>query len=456
MKFTRIVATAVTLGALAVSSATAQIKADVQPAEFPPSSFNGKQYVDSKGCVFIRAGIDGNVSWIPRVSRNRKGVCGFKPTLAGQVAEAAPAPAPAEAPVRITNPAPLPAPVQKAPAPRAAVQVAAAPRPAPAPKPRPVVVRQTAAQPAPRPAPVPRVAPTPAPVAQVARVNTGQVACPGASALSQQYLTSNGKHAVRCGPQTQAIVGANGRAVAVGQARYAAAAPAPETVDPNARIVPKHVYIQRQNTTNVTVPRGYKKVWKDDRLNPRRAEQTLAGHQQMQLIWTSTVPRRLINQATGRDLTAKVALIYPYTDLATQQRELGEVKIVQRDGQTIKQLRRNANGKRKPVYSSRSAPKKQVAAPARVQPKAAAAPARTAVASGSRYVQVGMFGDPANATRTAQNIQRLGLPARIGNYTRGGKNYRIVVAGPFGNEGALRSALGKVRGAGFSDAYARN
>ena len=65
---------------------------DKGPAEIPPSSFTANQYVDSKGCVYIRAGVDGNVNWVPRVSRSRKVVCGQTPSLGGsRTATAAPA-----------------------------------------------------------------------------------------------------------------------------------------------------------------------------------------------------------------------------------------------------------------------------------------------------------------------------------------------------------------------------
>ena len=52
------------------------------PAEFPPSSFSGNQFVDSNGCAFIRAGIGGNVNWVPRVNRRRVQLCNFQPTFA--------------------------------------------------------------------------------------------------------------------------------------------------------------------------------------------------------------------------------------------------------------------------------------------------------------------------------------------------------------------------------------
>ena len=97
--------------ALILSGQMAQAQSSGVPADFPRSSFNGNQFVDSAGCAFIRAGVGGAVTWVPRVDRCRNQLCSFQPTFAA----AAPAPAPGvEAPAPVVAAAPTPAPARPA------------------------------------------------------------------------------------------------------------------------------------------------------------------------------------------------------------------------------------------------------------------------------------------------------------------------------------------------------
>lgn len=64
---------------LALNPAPAVARDPLTPAELPPASYRGQQYVDSQGCLFLRAGSTGN-DWIPRVTRAGVPLCGYPPS----------------------------------------------------------------------------------------------------------------------------------------------------------------------------------------------------------------------------------------------------------------------------------------------------------------------------------------------------------------------------------------
>lgn len=160
------------------------------PAEVPPASFQGTQYVDSKGCIYIRAGVPGNVSWVPRVTRDGASICGYQPSIQTTTGSKTP--------------------------------------------PQKVVV----------------------------------IGAPGAPENEQVVLEQDGF-------------------VLVSQAEAR-----PGALSPTARVLPKHLHERRKSLPPLNIPKGYRTAWEDERLNPRRAEQTLSGHAAMQENWTNTVPMR--------------------------------------------------------------------------------------------------------------------------------------------------------------------
>ncbi|MFN0116541.1 MAG: SPOR domain-containing protein [Paracoccaceae bacterium] len=220
------------------------------PAEVPPAAFTGTQYVDSQGCVFVRAGLGGKVTWVPRVTKDRKLMCGQVPTFA--------AAAQAPAPLAAMAAEPAPAPAVAAPAP-----IPAAPAAAPA------ATKKVVAKAKP---PARKAAPKEgALLVSVAVVPGGATACVPPPKLAQRFTLSNGRRFLRCAAPVADPLGYI-KGLDLPGVMVTGAAPGAVPVKP---------------------PAGYVAAWSDDRLNPRRGETTAAGEAAMAAKWTNGTPMRL-------------------------------------------------------------------------------------------------------------------------------------------------------------------
>ncbi|QFU07314.1 hypothetical protein PARPLA_01163 [Rhodobacteraceae bacterium THAF1] len=229
------------------------------PAEIPPSSYTARQYIDSAGCVYVRAGQGATSIWVPRVTGNRKALCGFQPTLGTNVASAAPViPDPVPSPqTRVASVAPTPQ-VRTA-----AVEPSAAP-----------TIRQTR-----------RVAVAPVPQAAV------PISAPAPVATAGRYVPPT----VTAQLTPKPYGGTRLRQVAT------TPRPMPTQYAAPTRYVPPTVTtpVSYGGVTSlppvkpVRIPPGYRAAWDDGRLNPYAGAQTLEGALQTAQVWTQTTPREL-------------------------------------------------------------------------------------------------------------------------------------------------------------------
>ncbi|MEH7828995.1 SPOR domain-containing protein [Gemmobacter denitrificans] len=438
--FRRLVTAAVFAAVAGTTVAQAQTVSQIGgPAELPPPSFKGQMYVDSRGCVFLKAGLNGRANWVPRVNRDRKVLCGYPPTLQ---AMAKPIPV---APATVPEPAP--------------VVVAAAPV-APRAKGAPMdTVASLTTQPRIKVAPPPRIDPylaksQPAPVASAprqaqvvvpgtvapaagavtvrqARATGGKIGCYASAPVPQLVALSNGGTAVLCTKGDGSLNGAKAPIydkVAMGEGRRVGAGqyePDGTRVSRGAMTVDdlgsphRATVIARQGSAvavaepeRTVVPEGFKLAWTDDRLNPYRGMGTASGQAAQDQIWTREVPARLV-----------------------AEQPQGKRRVI--------------------VVSSKDQKKPQLQVSTKADPQAAPRAAKPQAGTGRFYVQVGTFGQPSNADGARARLHAAGLPTGTAKVTKGGKALQIVMAGPFADAGSAQAALRAARATGFGDAFIR-
>lgn len=85
-------------------------------------------------------------------------------------------------------------------------------------------------------------------------------------------------------------------------------------------------------------------------------------------------------------------------------------------------------------------------------PSATAAAAASQIARG--FIQIGIFSQEANANRAAEQMRAAGLTANVLRETSRGQTIWRVTVGPATTTADRDTALARVRGLGFTDAYA--
>jgi len=134
----------------------------------------------------------------------------------------------------------------------------------------------------------------------------------------------------------------------------------------------------------------------------------------MQMVWTNTVPRRLVSASISQD-TRRWVVVRKQRDLPAVI-PAGQSRVSTKPSPTVRR--------------------------------------RTAVAS-QRYVQVGTYGNAANVQKATRRLQGMGMPVRVSKIKSQGRILQVVMAGPFANQAQLKSALSAARRAGYRDAVLR-
>ena len=398
---------------------------DYRPAEMPPADFSARQYIDSKGCVFLR---DDEVNgWKARVSRDGSPICGYPPTLSARGLDGKPrlsvldpdaGRSPAEmleealAETVLTNlrPGELasdPTPMEKLPdmgpepdissAPSDALKAALAAAPD---------MRRSmgeALQPNKRLCELLGYDGTTGPAEAGADPSQGYCDSLPASDLSRLTFIRPVASVQSSEPAAEMPVAA---------ATAMPGAPVAETHSTTAPVAEPPTAPKAAEVAAMPKPKP-----------PKPADASLKDKPKPQ-----PVPKM---PDAKRPVSAEAAAKAP----------------------AAKALAATALAAKDPVAAQ--VPAAPVAVATKPKPEAAPPTGAGMIPAGARYVQVGTYADAANADRAAQAIAAMGYPVLRGKDKVGARAVQFIMAGPFNDRQSIVKAMDGIRRAGFKDAYPR-
>ena len=435
------------------TGASAQFTTQRQPAELPPEGYTASQYVDSEGCVFVRAGIGGVVSWVPRVNRAREAMCGFEPSLTTDERTALSPEIPDDLIIEI-------------------------------PQLTQVVSLGTEAASDVAQVPAVEVPKQDASKAAISSLRLSDV-CNGKTGIQQGYRVEETGEPVDCGTVEEKPVAAGTAPSAPLQMRQPEAAPAttamPETALERGNMLTLAQICADTNATgrNYILKSGVALDCGNVGPNRRFRVVSIGAQTPVEEEISPVAPARLSAPAAAEAVPVAVA------GVGACRYEIGTIDEYFRGGnrvpyRCVPQAERpyasqpSQHGERAVAHMPLSSGNSTTTS----QPQSAAVPegyepvwndgrlntqrgiptGSTAqnVQSGDRvkYIQVGVFGVAANAERTEAMLQDLGLSTERGQMERNGLSLAVIAAGPVALSD-VSSALSRIRAAGFRDAFVR-
>jgi hypothetical protein len=438
------------------------------PVSLPPSSFTGMTFNDANGCAFTRAGVSGSTVWVARVDQSRQPICGLAPTF-GPEAPATPAPEPVMAETPTPTPPPPAVATDRSDAPIATVATLTT-------------------------APYLTPAPVPAPVVTAARQETRRTvaeACAGRTGVQPGLIRSSTGQPIDCGGTpivTSAAMTGSRQAQAVprmtiAQACAQSAASGLQYINQATGLPVDCPATTASQVTLASAPAGLMAAPLATAETPRMTlSSACMMSQQTGIRYINAATNQPINcgamvaNADAGHMTAHPAVYSPGFNTAavaqTVQAQGSTPLVTLPFGIATSVPNSNPTGVVRgytgpppgyePVWTDgRLNPDRGIPPDAaghlssRNVPVVTDAPAQVMM-SGHRYVQVGTYGDPANAQRAAATLHGLGLPVGLATFHRNGAALQVVAAGPFSSAADLDAALRAARAAGYSDAFTRS